>query len=221
MNQNLEKYLQKKRESKLQKHQRKWVFMFFVVESSFVSMVKRMKFVLSLLAVLVISGCDSSHIHYPPSRKESLANQVTNEAFVQLKKEKKLHPFGMGGQMMDQIKKLTWAFLYYEELNIEDARRLLIESGDVILGIVNRNDEIIPYLQNYPFKPENVQIEIYLKKPDGSDFSHDKLCVITMRRGVLDYSATNPETDRLLTVLEESYEEAVAKLNKSTRGNNP
>jgi hypothetical protein len=177
-----------------------------------------MKFIVIFLFIVLIAGCGSPQpddTSYP-SKKGTLANEVRRKAFARLKIEKELYPFGTGAEMMYQIKMLALAFHYYKEVDIEEARELLISAGAVFLDIINSNEEIRPFLHNYPFKPENVEIRIVLKNPDGSEFSHEKLCIVTMIDGALNYKATNPQTDRLLTIHKETYDEAISKLNTAT-----
>jgi hypothetical protein len=177
-----------------------------------------MKFFVFILVTVFITGCgspqpgDTPH----PSKKGTLANEVTNRAFARLKMEKGLYPFGSGAEMMYQIKMLALAFQYYKEINIEEARELLISAGAVFLDIINNNEEIRPFLHNYPFNPENVEIEIVLKKPDGSKLSSEKLCIITMADGMLKYKIDYPEKYTLLTIHKETYAEAISKLQTTT-----
>ncbi len=173
-----------------------------------------MRAVLFLFLMAFVTSCDHPHREDNPypSNKGTLADEVTNRAFVELEMEKGLYPFGTGARMMDQIKMLALAFHYYKEVDIREARELLVTAATKFLNIINSNEEIRPYLDIYPFKPENIQITIYLKNPDGSKFAPEKLCVVSMVNGILEYEAKNPETLRLLTICKEPYEQAVSKL---------
>jgi hypothetical protein len=132
-------------------------------------------------------------------------------------RSQELYPFGTAYQMMDQIKMLGIAFNYYKEVDLEEARELLIYAGTTFLDIINSNEEIRKYLDVYPFKPENVDIRIFLQNLDGTEFSPEKLCVITMIDGMLEYDAKNPETLRLLRVHKETYDKAVKKIYSSNK----
>jgi hypothetical protein len=78
-------------------------------------------------------------------------------------------------------------------------------AGSLFLRNINGNERICPYLKNDPFKPENIQIRIFLQKPDGSESELDKLTVIVMLDGKLKYRVDNPETGRFKTIYEETY----------------
>ena len=170
--------------------------------------------VVLLLLIVFIAGCGTPCVAPPPPPNEqSLVNEVRNKTFAQLKEEKELYPYGIGSEMMYQIKMLALGFRYYKEVNIAQARELLIRAGTVFLDTINSNEQIRQFLHNYPFKPENIEISIYLQKPDGSNPDPDKLTVITITNGVLDYMIDEPGTYRLLTIYKETFEEATEKLN--------
>jgi hypothetical protein len=173
-----------------------------------------MRVVLFLFLIIFITSCDSPYpidnSHLP--NKQTLANEVRNQTFAQLKKEKELYPFGTGSGMMDQIRMLALSFRYYKEIDIEEARELLMAVGTLFLKNINGNDRIRPYLTNYPFRPENIDIAIFLQKPNGSEPDLDKLTIIEMTDGILKYSIRSSETGRLTRICKETFVEAAAKL---------
>lgn len=178
-----------------------------------------MRFIAILFLITFLGSCDPPQEMIDPYRptKGALVDEVINTAFKQLKAEKELYPFGTGYQMMYQIKMLALAFHYYKEVEIDEARELLVCAARTFLDIINKNEQIRKHLDNYPFKPENIQIEIFLENSDGSKFTLEKLCVITMKNGVLKYKVDHPDMHRFLIIQEETYDEAVAKLNSSNQ----
>jgi hypothetical protein len=132
--------------------------------------------------------------------------------FVQLKKERELYPFGVGAAMMDQIKILGVDFRYYKDIDINQARELLMAAGTLFLNTINAKEQIRPFLQNDPFQPRNIEIRIFLSKPNGAKQDPDKLTVAAMVDGILDYDIRIPETGRLTTIYRETFQEAAAKL---------
>lgn len=173
-----------------------------------------MKTIIFILLTVVISSCDLPYNEYIPylPNKESQANEVTNKAFIQLFNDKELYSCGIGSQMMNQIEMLGLYFNYYKEINIDEARELLLTAATVFLEIINKNEHIRPFLSCFPFKPENIEIRIFLAHLDGSKILPEKLCVATMIDGVLKYKADQESTHRSLTIYTESYDEAVQKL---------
>jgi hypothetical protein len=168
----------------------------------------------SSLFVILISFVSSCAAPIPDvykiSEKEQLANQVIRQAFSQLRKEKDLEPFGEGGQMMHQIQMLALSFSYYKPLDIEQAREMLIYVSTTFLDIINKNEKIRPYLDNYPFDLKNIEIRIVVRGGDKSD--PDKLVFVSMHRGVLGYDIREFGTILLKEFYRETYEEAVERL---------
>ena len=138
-------------------------------------------------------------------------NEIGKKVFIQLKKEKKLHvcESGWGLCGTHKIQVMHCGFDYYNEIDVAEARELLMTAGNLYLREINDNEKIRPYLANYPFKPENIQIAIFLKNPNGSKTAPEKLRVISITDGLLRYDIG---MDSLTTICEETYDEAAAKL---------
>src|SRR3989344_5319801 len=99
--------------------------------------------------------------------KQKLANEVRHKVASQLKDEAQLRPCGTIGQMLNEIQILGLTFYYYKPVDIVEGRKLLLKSVDTMLQEVNRETRIHPYLTRCPFKPRNVEIQIFLFNPDG------------------------------------------------------
>jgi hypothetical protein len=162
----------------------------------------------TLITIIVfLSGC-MQNVQNEISDDEKLADECLQKAAVQLKKEKDLYLCGTGGGMMDQIRMLALSFNYYKPVDIEKGRELLISAVNQLADVVNADERIRPYLKNYPFGPENIEIRIFIKNPDGSSVSSEKLRVISAEEGFLNYYIDNPTGGLFITVLKETYETA-------------
>jgi hypothetical protein len=182
-----------------------------------------MRLCLFLIASIFIAGCmqNTSETDYPSSPKSRLANEISKQVALQLKKEQDLYPCGFGGGMMHQIRMLALSFNYYKPVNIEQGREMLMAAGSLFLKTINENDEIRPYLDTYPFLPKNIEIRIFLMSSDGSLVDPGKLYVISLIDDVLRYQIDHPETKKLTTIYSETYEEAAEKLNLTVNFVNP
>jgi hypothetical protein len=171
-----------------------------------------MKLIVLLFITLFLTSCETSVNEYEflKPNKNSLANQVMAETAYQLKKEKNLIPFGTGARMMNQIEMLSLTFVYYEDIEIEEARKLLMEAIEVMTNVINSNEKIRPYLDQYPFGPSNLKISIFLDKPN-LEHEFGKLSSCSMTEGKFEYKVRHSRYD-FTTVLSETYEEAEKKL---------
>jgi hypothetical protein len=99
--------------------------------------------VILLFLLIFITGCDPPRSVDNPhkSSERTLINEVTNQTFIQLKMEKGLYPFGTGGGGgVNQIRMLALSFRYYKEIEIEEARELLMAAGTLFLKNINSTD---------------------------------------------------------------------------------
>jgi len=166
-----------------------------------------MKWFLNLsLVLLIISltfGCNS--MTYKLSDDEKIVNQITQETAKKLRENKNLVLIGTGGQMMHEIEMLAMSFNYYHEVNLEQARELIVYAINKYLSDINNNQEIRPYLHEYPFTSKNVEIMIFVYGPDRLELPPEKIYCITSRNGILRYYT---RSDRDHPICKETYDEA-------------
>jgi hypothetical protein len=168
-----------------------------------------------LFILILVTGCveNSSGTGYHPSFTV-LANELGHRVLWQLMREKKLYAVeygGIGGRTKP-TKLLHCSFFYYKEVDIGEARELLMTAGNLLLKTLNANEKIRPCFANFPLTPKNIQVHIFLKNSDGSELGPEKLHVLSFTDGKLEYEIISSETHRLVTILVETYEEADAKL---------
>jgi hypothetical protein len=149
---------------------------------------------------------------YIPSEKQKLTTQILKQVSQELQGEAHLYKVGDEGKMFDQIELLGLMFSYYEPLDEDKARKLLIYSIDKLVATVNANQKIRPYLANYPFTPQNVRISIALFKPDGSIRDFGDLSFVVSNAGKLKYVTSHPDLSPQKVLRKETYDEAVAKI---------
>ncbi len=144
------------------------------------------------------------------SRESLIVAQIREVTAKKLLIEEKLLLVGSGGQMMNGIEMLALKFEYAEEVDLPKARHLLITAVQTYLNQINQSKELRRYLKPYPFTANNINIGIYVHKPDGSNVEKHKLYYISAIDGTLFYYRDNiiKNYPRIL-FYQESYEEAV------------
>jgi len=162
--------------------------------------------------VIFIASCNPQKNEILQPNLDKLISAVSNKTIQQLRNEKELCACGFGSGGQDQIRMLALAFNYYKEIDIKEARELLIFAGSTFLKTINSNENIRSFLKNDPFTLDNIEIRIFFRKQNGRDPDLGKLTVISMIKGILEYDIRSPETERLITICEETFEEAEAKL---------
>ena len=164
-----------------------------------------MKMILSLLIVLPMAmvSCFAvgEHCQY--------ANKVMHSYSKKVKKEKDLDAFGMGGELMTNVKSFSLTYVSERKLNIDEARPLIVECIEDLLKDINDYKEIRPYLNDYPFTVKNLEFGIMFMKPNGDIIRDGHLADVTSLNGKILYRIRPLNTNRFKKIYEETYEEAL------------
>jgi hypothetical protein len=180
-----------------------------------------MKALIFVMISLFVFGCEkSSPILYERDPKWKIAdeiydNEIGKKVFLQLKREKKLKVIesGWGLRGKKTIRCMHCGFQYFNEITLDEARELLVEAANLYLKTINENERIPPFLENYPFGPENIEIRIFIYDSKGKNPSKEKLQYITLQDGKFRYSTGELDSQGLFKdICVETYEEAQSKL---------
>ena len=164
------------------------------------------------LVLFLLSGCVDTSYSYYPDPKSHYANEIRNSVAVQLRDKMQLYPIGTGGGCMYNIRMLALSCEYYKEIDIEEARALLMQAALLFLKEANENEKARPYLANYPFGINNIELRFFIRNETGPESALDKLGLISLVDGILEYEIY-PDRKDLITIYEETFAEAAAKLN--------
>jgi hypothetical protein len=165
--------------------------------------------ILGLIFMLLFCSFNSESEDY-----EKLADKITYKIAKQLLIEKNMYLIGTGGQMMDDIQMMAMSFEVCRPLNVPKARQLLISAIQKYLSEINNDEKIRPYLHQYPFTDKNIQIDFWIRNPDGSRVALDKIYYVSAINGILRYYIDDPEKFSRKLVHEESYGEVLQLISK-------
>lgn len=159
-----------------------------------------------LLFFLIISlfcGCTSSNRDI--SERQKFQHQAIFD-FEEKIKNKGFRVSGVGGAEKEGK---TWQLKVNLDSNFEltvpVARSLIVELSEQFLREINSNEKLKPYLIDYPFTTENLQLCIFGKQPQKTN---DFLLYVSMDNSHVSYRKDNPNGGKLIPVLDETYEEA-------------
>ena len=114
--------------------------------------------------LFLLTGCEIDLPGYHPDPKSYYATEITNKFAVQLRDEMQLYPIGTGGGCVYSIHILGLSCVYYKDVDIEEARKLLVHAGILFLKTANENEKARPYLSNYPFGLKNIELRFFIQK---------------------------------------------------------
>ena len=167
-----------------------------------------MKKINALLFLLLISLCSCQ----AQTEYESYLSRFINR-YARIQKTKGLEQIGYGGALNDKIKKIHLYFFFKGQLNIDQARVLLVREVKNLLDIINSDENLQPYLLNYPFTPKNIKYTISLKNSDGSRVHFPYVSLLYLENNCVYYAYLN-ERDIFMPdkAHKETYQESLEKV---------
>lgn len=147
---------------------------------------------------------------YKESKHCKLSDRIYIPYNKELKREKHLYLVGSGGAMMGDIQKVNAHYVSYDRLTVEEARRLYVDVAEGYLNRYNENEEIRPYLHNYPFTIDNFKIMIGFENENHQHMDKGFVAVVSNieNKGIIYYSSYNHATKTFIDLHEEPYETA-------------
>lgn len=129
-----------------------------------------------------------------------------------LKKEKKIHLVGCGGAMAGDIKKVNSSYVSSEIMTLVDARRLFVEITEGYICRYNQNEEIRPYLHDYPVTDGNFKIMIGFEDEHRRHRDNGYIALVfnIPERHRIYYCTYDQESGKFIDLHDESYETARA-----------
>jgi hypothetical protein len=97
-----------------------------------------------------------------PRDYSEIAREIRSTVGKKLAKKHKMDLIGVGGGMMKSVYMIGLSFQIHHPLNRKKGRELIVDCVEELLTAINENEEIRPFLKNYPFTTKNVQIAIYV-----------------------------------------------------------
>lgn len=122
-------------------------------------MLKYVKLIILYMAILSIG----SALYSKESKSTEYlkyVNEIVNDFAKHMKIKHKLHCYGSGGSMPTDVEKIEVMFISYAHLGVAEARKLEVAAVEDLLRRINSHEKIRPYLREYPFHPDRVDILI-------------------------------------------------------------
>ena len=96
------------------------------------------------------------------------------------------------------------------EVDINDARILLMDSVEHSLNAFNNDENLKPHMVNYPFTEKNIGFGICFVDKQGYRISSKHIARAVLIRDTIFYSVYDSDNDKLIDVYKESYEDSLA-----------
>lgn len=171
-----------------------------------------MKFSIFLLAMLALSiGCSSKL-----SQQEIIFDKLSNAFVSQMAIEEGMRAYGTGGSLTggpdrNKTSKFFFAFEYPKLVDITEARSITLRIAKKFLEKINNDEEIRPYLEHYPYRHSGIELTIgFFPHEKNNPSTADKYVhVVFFYNDVVVYQQYDHQTDKDVTILRESYQDAL------------
>ncbi len=174
------------------------------------------------LILIILLGVSLSFMSFSFFKKkerdyEQIANEISANVAKKLVKKHKMNWIGEGGGMMGSVYMIGLHFQIHHPLNREEARERILDCVEELLAAVNSNQEIRPFLKNYPFTTKNVQVSIISNNKGKDVFDPDIRVVSVFENDEIIFRTKEPNKVPYKNVYRESYSEALSSTkNKKT-----
>lgn len=115
---------------------------------------------------------------------------------------------GSGGNMPRDVETLTVSFSMNRRGTIEESRELEVHVAEKFLLAINTNEKIRPFLREYPFTIERIQVGISFCNSCNEFFADGTIAYLSLIKGRIFYRIYDPFKQLLVEFFDEPYEEA-------------
>lgn len=168
-----------------------------------------------LFIILIALICP---IHQAEAHKEfnygNLANGVISSYSQRLEKTKGLTLIGSGGSWTSDIRTIRLHFWTIQEFDIAKVRRLFIDSVEGLIREVNGKKEARPYLHNFPFTVDNIELIIGFLQTNQKHVTNGYVSLVFNISETIYYNVYNERTQQHEDLYKESFSEALNIVNK-------
>lgn len=171
-----------------------------------------------MLLFYLLTGCEMSNYKTNETPKsEGAVNNLLSQMARSFEKKYKMSTIATNVAMpRGVVKILGLDFQMLGPRSREDIREILINSVQDFLLFVNSNEEVRPYLENYPFEIKNVEITLFFINSKRMELNDPYIGIAGISEGKLDYQILI-DTDGIPSIKNEyveSYDEALNALSK-------
>ena len=160
-----------------------------------------MKKIFKSLFMLLSLVCSCSAVPY----HKQLRSQLIHDYSKDMQKKKNLTMIAIGGGQQGRL--LCISYSTQQNVNLEQARELLVDTCEGFLKRVNSNQKFRPYMVEFPYNGTNIDIAIQFVDPNNRWTMPPYIAFAANRKGKVYYYTSNIKED-LIDFHAETYEEA-------------
>lgn len=173
--------------------------------------------ILILISSLVFI-CYAVFVFSEPSRNQAV-DHVLERTANQLKQRFGLETIGTGGSASEGKESMIGIeFQIKRSLSFNEARKMIIESANLLLNNINSDKYLSSYLSEVPFTQKNIEITIYISGKNHERIFDPDITLVSFDNGKITFKTLDPEDHyKYKSRIVETYEEALQKLKDENR----
>lgn len=153
-----------------------------------------------------------------PRDYADIAREIRAKVGEKLAKKHQMDLIGVGGGMMGSVYMLGLSFQIHHPMERNEARARIVDCVEELLAAVNSNEEIRPFLKDYPFTTKNIQLIIFSDYSDGKSVYDPYICVASVYiSDTISFSTREPNEKAYKNRYKEPYSEALAMLKRQAK----
>lgn len=159
----------------------------------------------------LLTGCNFHHSEEAEYCR--MAYRIMDQFVRDMHKKNYLMCCSKGGGFLKKVNEIHLSFETFGPLSQDELRILMVTVVEEFLNRINKDEEIRPYLVNYPFTDSNLNfiialVDTRLNPIRNKGAGKDLLYGVFLIDGKLIYDISNEEKKMLQAVHRESYKEA-------------
>ncbi len=154
---------------------------------------------------------------------EPLIDAVFSAYLKEMLKEFHLECDTIGGKLTDGVEEVVVKLIYFHPTQIDKARELQIIATEKILDAINNNEELRPYVKNYPLSLGKLKVSVLFRKSNYFPYFKGSLESVVQKGDQVTYfieqmdDKPGPVRDPVVFITE-SYKDCLKRVQKSSRG---
>jgi len=190
------------------------------------------------MLLFLSTGIYTMQADEPPMYRKYV-HEIVHSFAQEMEQEFNLRCIGSGGQMPYNVEEIEVHFVGHQQPSIEEAREIEVKGLHKLLNHINNHEAIRPYLKEYPFTIDRVDVSLSFTSTKGVWRTDGSVASVFFAKHKIFYDAAEvkiihpiipenfpkneiiPEsakkdrkTQTLVPLMEETYEDAVKALEK-------
>jgi hypothetical protein len=148
------------------------------------------KHVSSYVALLILMLCIGVRLNAKesePPKYVSYVREIVKAFSLEMEKDYGLICMGSGGSMPKDVETIEVPFIAFRTAHIDEVRVIEVTAVQKLLNLINSHDKIRPFLREYPFKHNRVDVSISFRTSEDERPLDGSVALVFLARDQIFY----------------------------------